>query len=123
MAGDYDKLRRAHANISGSAIITTDAGGKTLVTGRANHTIHIQSAHMQVTKPAEGGSWQLIDSAHVELTGLVPTDAAGAMFDREFGAMGSPLTEGADLVLQDTSRATGYLVWEGYLRPSSTMGI
>ena len=123
MAGDYDKLRRAHANISGSLLVTTEAGNKTLVTGKANHTIHIQSAHMQVTKPVEGGSWQLIDSARMELTGPVPTDAAGAMFDREFGAMGSPLTEGADFVLQDASRATGYLVWEGYLKPSSAMAM
>ena len=123
MAGDYDKLRRAHAKISGSMTVTTDAGGKTLVTGKANHTIHIQSVHMQVTTPAADGSWQLIDSATTELTGPAPVDTAGSVFDRDFGSDGAPLTEGADLVFQDTSRATGYLTWEGYLKPSSTMAM
>ena len=114
MALDYEGYRRFYQDVSGNL----DAGpvDATLVTARnSSHSLFLQKAHIQITGASAGKTWQLKDSAGVELTGPFATDTDGAHFDMDFGPKGIQLTQGSNLLFDvSAAGATGWVSWEGY---------
>ena len=117
MFGDAGRYRQIYQDISSSLTVGTGTGDTTLVTVRANHTIYVQSVHVQITGASAGKTWQLTDSAvsPVQVTGPFATDTDGSHFAMDFGGGGIALTEGKDLLLDvSATGAGGFVSWEGY---------
>lgn len=108
--GDYARKRQFYQDVSGDSAVST----KTLVTVRnTSHSLFLQKAHFQVTGGA-AGTWELQDSANLELTGPVETSTDGSHWDFDFGPTGVQLTEGKDLKCVTTGTASGIVTWEVY---------
>lgn len=124
MAGDYLWYRKFYQDISGSLNITSSTDDTTLVTDKTPDTIYLQKAHIQITGASGGKTWQLVDSAGtpVQITGPFPTDTDGSHYDMDFGAKGTPLTEGKNLVLDvSATGAAGIVTWEGYQKRTAVV--
>jgi len=120
--GDYGWYTGTYEDVSGNL---TGVGGAdvTLKTARkAGFSIFLQRAHIQITGASAGKTWQLTDSAGVQLTGPFPTDTDGSHYDPDFGPEGVQLTEGANLVFDvSAGGATGVISWEAYQKQTSTL--
>ena len=116
-AGDYGHYTRWYTNISGSLSVAAGTDDTTLVATKANWTIYLQKAHIQITGASAGKTWQLTDSAGLQLTGPFPTDTDGSHYDMDFGPKGIALTQGKGLNLDvSAAGAAGRVSWEGYQR-------
>ena len=117
MALDYEGYRQFYQDVSNSLNVTAATDDTTLVTVKANHTIFIQAVHVQITGASVGKTWQLTDSTAtpLQITGPFATDTDGSHFDMDFGATGTPLTEGKNLRLDVSAiGASGIVTWEAY---------
>ena len=117
MSLDYQGYRRFYQDVSNSLNVTGSTDDTTLVTVKTNHTIFVQKVHVQVTGASAGKTWQITDSAAtpIQIMGPFVTDTDGSHFDMDFGAKGTPLTEGKNLLLDvSVTGASGIVTWEGY---------
>lgn len=127
MSEPYKRYREWHEDISGSLNVSTAGVTSTLVTAKSqDHCIFIQKVHTRVTTLSAGKSWKLEDSNGTPkpVSGAMPTDAAPATFDLDFGAVGLPLTAGKNFVNTiSAAGAAGTITWEGYMRPVSSFSL
>ena len=116
-AGDYGHYTRWYTNISGDLTVPSSTADTILVADKANWTLYLQKAHVQITGASAGQRWQLTDTDGTELTGPFPTDTDGSHYEADFGPKGIALTQGKGLNLDvSAAGAAGRVSWEGYQR-------
>lgn len=116
MSNPYRRYTSFYQDISNSQAVAAGTGDTTLVTAKANHTIHIQKVHIEITTGSAGKTWTFEDSAATPVVIVSAVDAASvAHFDFDFGPKGVPLTEAKNFVLNvSAAGAVGWVTWEGY---------
>jgi hypothetical protein len=79
------------------------------------HTIFIQTIHIEVTTPTASELWTFQDGAGIPLTRPMSA-AAVAHFDFDFGPDGVPCSEATAFMLNITGAigAVGWITWAGY---------
>ena len=124
MSDPYRRKRTFHQDVSGALSVGAGTDDTTVQASKANHTIYLQKAHVQITGASAGKTWQFTDVAGVQLTGPFPTDTDGSHYDMDFGPDGVPLTEASGLLLDvSAAGASGWASWEAYLKPTSAFRV
>lgn len=112
----YKRLRDFHGSASGKyRVLASDTGLIPLVQTIPQHTIYVQTIHIEVTTPTASEVWTFQDGVGVPLTrGL--SAAAVAHFDFDFGPNGLPCAAATRFVLNITGAvgAVGWITWEAY---------
>ena len=115
MSDGYQKYLTFYQDVSGNSTAVGSADATLVTVRNISHSLFLQRAHVQVTSASAGKTWQLKDSAGLELTGPFDASTDGAHYDMDFGPEGIQLTEGANLVFDvSAAGATGNISWEAY---------
>jgi hypothetical protein len=112
----YQRKRDFFGAVSGEyRVLASSTGLIPLVPTIPQHTIFIQTIHIEVTTPTAAEAWTFQDGAGVPLTRPVSA-AAVAHFDFDFGPDGVPCSEATAFVLNITGAigAVGWITWEAY---------
>lgn len=126
-SGDYGFYRRWYPDLSGSLKVTTGTTGTTtLVAARANYTLNVQKIHVHTTTGSAGVTWRLEDSATtpVVIDASMAVDAAGVEFDKDYGPVGYPLTEGKGLnFVVSAAGAAGVITYTCYQKLTAVTSV
>jgi len=112
----YQRKRDFHGAVSGDVrVLASSTGLIPLVPTIPQHTIFIQTIHIEVTAPTAAEVWTLQDGAGVSLARPVSA-AAVAHFDIDFGPDGVPCSAATSFFLNITGAvgSVGWIAWEGY---------
>ena len=124
MSDPYRRKRTFHQDVSGALSVGAGTDDTTVQASKANHTIYLQKAHIQITGASANKTWEFTDVTGVQLTGPFPTDTDGSHYDMDFGPDGVPLTEASGLKFEVSAiGASGWASWEAYLKPTTPFNV
>jgi hypothetical protein len=117
------RRRRQYSDISGSLAIAAATDDQTLVTGRINYSIWIQSINVTITAGSAGKTWTFKDSAGTPILITPAVDVSvGGQANYDFGSTGVQLTQDKNFLLDvSAAGAVGQVTWEGYQRLNTTI--
>lgn len=115
------ELRSIFRDISGQIKLLATDDDQTLVTGKASHTIYIQKIIVTVTTDAAQALTFQDSASTPKVIAYIAASPGLVVKSFDFGDYGTALGEGKNFIANVAAAGlAANILWEGYLKPTST---
>lgn len=122
---EYGNLRRLNRDVSTQLDFTASTDDTTLITSKASHKIWVQRIVVTIkTSTTASMTFEDSDATPLYVAKIPGSPGADTHWQFDFGAVGKPLTEAKNLVMNVSATGlAGHLQVEAYMRQSSTVAV
>lgn len=119
-AGDYTRYHVIYQGRSNELDFAATDGNLTLITGKTNYTVRVQSITVTIkTSAAQAITFEDSNGTQLYVAKIPASPGADTRWNFDFGPLGKPLTSGKNLMMDMTAGNAGHVEVVAYLRPDA----